>query len=97
MASEHSVFWTEEAIRNLNEILEYLTLKWTHKEIQNFKIKLAKQIKLLQRNPRLFPVSNYQPRLRKAVLSKQTIIFYEIKSGSIYIAYLFIANKTSKN
>jgi hypothetical protein len=37
----------------------------------------------------MFPVSHFNSRLRKAVLSKQTTIFYELKKNVIYIAFLF--------
>ena len=55
----------------------------------NFKRRLSKQLELIEKNPRLFPISDVQPRLRKAVLSKQTTIFYELKDYEIHIAYLF--------
>jgi plasmid stabilization system protein ParE len=89
MGSDFKVFWTDEAIKNLQAIMDYLDCQWTQREIDNFKKKLAKQIELIETNPRLFPVSEYNPRLRKAVLSKQTTIFYEIADRMIYLVYLF--------
>lgn len=86
----YKIFWTEEAIRNLEEILDYLLSRWTQREVNNFKVKLSKQIDLIGKNPKLFPISTFQPRLRKAVLSKQTSIFYEIKDDMIYLAYIFV-------
>ena len=44
----------------------------------------------------MFPVSVYNQRLRKAVLSKQTTIFYEIRNNIIYLAYMFVNRKTLK-
>ncbi|MFZ4524821.1 MAG: type II toxin-antitoxin system RelE/ParE family toxin [Chlorobium sp.] len=89
MGSDFKVFWTDEAIKNLQSIMDYLDSQWTQREIDNFKKKLAKQIELIETNPKLFPVSEYNPRLRKAVLSKQTTIFYEIADRMIYLVYLF--------
>jgi plasmid stabilization system protein ParE len=89
MGSNFKVFWTDEAIKNLQSILDYLDYRWTQREIDNFKKKLEKQIELIEKNPKLFPVSEYNPRLRKAVLSKQTTIFYEIADRMIYLVYLF--------
>ncbi|MBE9511891.1 MAG: type II toxin-antitoxin system RelE/ParE family toxin [Bacteroidetes bacterium] len=89
MASNFKIFWTEEAIINLEDILDYLSYKWTKKEIDNFKLRLSKQIALIQKTPKLFPLSDYNPRLRKAVLSKHTTIFYEVKDYVIYLVYLF--------
>ena len=89
MDSEYKILWTDEAINNLGEILDYLKNRWTQHEIANFKKKLNKQIGLIEKNPALFPFSTYNKRLRKAVLSKQTTIFYELSGKVIYLAYIF--------
>lgn len=86
---DFKLFWSRESISNLESILSYLESEWTDREIASFKRKLSKQLELIEKNPRLFPVSDVQPRLRKAVLSKQTTIFYELKEYEIHIAYLF--------
>ena len=57
--------------------------------IDDFKKRLSKQISLIEQNPNLFPISKYNPRLRKAILSKQTTIFYEVSGQLIYIVFLF--------
>jgi plasmid stabilization system protein ParE len=90
---DYKIFWTEEAIQNLEEIIDYLKNKWTQREVDNFKLKLSKQIDLIGNNPGMFPISTFQPRLRKAVLSRQTSIFYEIKDNVIYLAYIFVNHK----
>ena len=86
----YKIFWTEEAIRNLENILHYLEQNWTQKEVDRFKKKLSKQIELISSFPKMFPVSEHNTRLRKAVLSKQTTLFYELKGNIIYLIYLFI-------
>ncbi len=92
---DYKIFWTEEAIHNLEEIIDYLHLRWTQREVDNFKIKLSKQIDLIHQNPYLFPASTFQPKLRKAVLSKQTTIFYEVKEHTVYLIYIFVNYKSS--
>ena len=89
MDSDFKVVWTDEAIDNLESILDYLDHVWTQREVDNFKKKLGKKIELIEQNPKIFPVSAYNPRLRKAVLSRQTIIFYEIADHVINLVYLF--------
>jgi len=86
---DYKIFWSYESLNNLEGILSYLETEWTEREVTIFKIKLSKQLDLIQKNPKLFPVSSTQPRLRKAVLSKQSTIFYELKGFEIHIAYLF--------
>ena len=90
----YKVFWTDEAVLNLEEIIDYLTSKWSQKEVEHFKQKLSKHLDLICSNPLIFPVSEIQPRLRKAVLSKQTSIFYEVKKEEIFIVYLFVNAKS---
>lgn len=89
MDSEFKLFWTEEAISNLESILNYISAEWTEREVINFKKILSRQIQLIGQFPLIFPRSVYNLRLRKAVLSKQTIIFYEVKNQLIYIVFLF--------
>jgi len=83
------LIWTEEAISNLENILDYLTKEWTQREVNNFKKKIGRQLDLILMNPFMFPKSDYNPRLRKAVLSRQTTIFYEIRKNDIYLVYIF--------
>jgi len=89
MDSDYKIFWTDEAINNLESILDYLKKSWTQREIDNFKKKLGRQLDLIEKNPKLFSLSEYNPRLRKAVMSKQTTIFYELSGTAIYLVYLF--------
>lgn len=94
---DYKILWSEEALSNLEEILDYLNKRWTPKEINRFKNKLIKQLEIISGFPTIFPLSNYHPNLRKAVLSKQTTIFYKIQDNIIYLAYLFDNRKDIRN
>ena len=82
--------WTEESIKNLEEILEDIAHKWSSKEVENFKRKFGRQLELIVQNPFMFPCSKKRPSLRKAVLSKQTTIFYEVIDNVVYLTYIHI-------
>lgn len=88
--------WSEEAVSNLESILEYLGQNWSAKEIADFKQSLGLQLDLIVKNPFMFPISNHIPRLRKAVLSKQTTVIYEVKGKAVYLAYLHVNRKDIK-
>ena len=96
MAYDFKILWTDEAINNLDDILDYLKNRWTQREIDIFKKSLSKQIRLIEQNPNLFPISSFNPRLHKAVLSRQTTIYYEVSDQIIYLAYLFNNNQDIK-
>ncbi len=48
---DYKIIWTNEAINNLEEILNYLIENWTQREVSNFKNKLSNQIHLIQQFP----------------------------------------------
>jgi plasmid stabilization system protein ParE len=48
MAFEFQILWTDEAISNLDDIIDYLNDKWTEREIIHFKKKLSRQISLIE-------------------------------------------------
>jgi len=89
MASNYKLFWTETAINNLEAIFSYLSNNWTRVEIEKFQLKLSRYLNIIQKNPYLFPNSQYNSRLRKATLSKHVIVFYEIIEDRIYLVYIF--------
>ncbi len=93
----YKLHWSEESVTNLEEILENLSKNWTNREVENFKKRLGQQLDLIIKNPFMFPISDHMPRLRKAVLSKQTTIFYEIKDKAIFLAYLHVNRKNIEN
>lgn len=36
MVFDYKIFWTNEALNNLEDILDYLINRWTQREIVNF-------------------------------------------------------------
>lgn len=92
---DYKLYWTEEALENLKDILYYLSSVLTEREVKNFKKKLFDQLEIILRFPLIFPPSDAQPRLKKAVLSKQTILIYEIKDNEIFLVLLFDSRQNS--
>lgn len=92
----YPILWTDEAVENLENIISYISANWTEREVSKFKVRLSEQINIISKFPNIFPASTITPRLRKAVLTKQTIIFYEFKEQVIYITYLFDSRQNPK-
>lgn len=89
MKNIYRLVWSEEALTNLQGIIDYLKSKWTEKEIRNFANLLNQKLNLLQSNLYLFTQSEISVELRKLVLSKQTSIHFRIKDTDIHIVTLF--------
>jgi len=67
---DYKLRWSDESVKNLEDILDDMKFKWTDKEVHIFKSKLSHQIDLIIQNPHMFPVSTIKKGLRKAVLSR---------------------------
>ena len=95
MAFDYNIFWTTEAVNCLETILNDLSHRLTPLETENIKGKLSRHLSLIQQNPFLFPISQYNSRLRKTVLGNQITVFYEVTGHIIYLIHLF-NNKENK-
>ena len=89
MQSGYKIDWSDEALANLDSIIDYLSIKWTNREIRYFYKKLDKRLEIISANPHGFPASEIKSNIRRSVLTEQTTIFYEIKINRIVILSLF--------
>ena len=89
MKSTYNIIWSDEALQNLKEIIDYLEHRWTQKEISNFSKLLDHNLNLIETTPFLFPLSYDFQNMRKVVLSSQTTIYYQIVDKEIHLITLF--------
>jgi plasmid stabilization system protein ParE len=89
MRNSYKIIWSDEALTNLKNIINYLENNWSQKETSKFARLLEKRINLITKNPFLFPESNILNGIRRSVLSKQITIYYRITESQIRIITLF--------
>lgn len=91
MDYDYKILWSDKALSDLDLILQYLDSEWTPREVHNFKELLFKRIDLIGKYPKLFRPSQIKEGLRRAVLSKQTSIYYHINPEEpvVHIVRLF--------
>ncbi len=89
MKSGSKIFWSDRAISELELIIQYLTENWTQKEVRNFARRLDKRLQLISDHPKLFPLTVKRKHVRKSVLTKHTVIYYQEKQNVITIISLF--------
>jgi plasmid stabilization system protein ParE len=97
MKNGYRIDWSEEAINNLDSIIDYLSSKWTNREIRNFYKLLDKKLVLISKNPNLFSYSELKLNVKRCVLSKQTTIYFEVNDHNIVILTLFDNRKNPKS
>ncbi|MBC8004213.1 MAG: type II toxin-antitoxin system RelE/ParE family toxin [Verrucomicrobia bacterium] len=96
MENIYKITWSDEALKNLKTIINYLETNWTEKELKQFVKRLEKKLHLIHRNPTLFPIIHSPTNIRKCVLSRQTSIYYQIIHQEIRLITLF-DNKQRQN
>ncbi len=89
MKNTYKLVWSDEALINLQGIIDYLEKRWTKREIKKFAQLLDEQLKLIKDNPFLFAESDKSDGVRKSVLSRQTTIYYRIINFEIRLITLF--------
>jgi len=78
MKNGYSVTWSDEALRNLDDIFNYLETNFSEREIRRFARKLDKMVAAIVSQPDAFPVLEVKREVRRCVLSKQTTIYYQV-------------------
>lgn len=76
MDKSYKVEWTKRSLKNALSIKDYLVKKFSKKEVLKFET-LLKQFELTVSNfPTLYPESQSQKLLRRAVIHKNTTVYY---------------------
>lgn len=82
-----TVYWTLQAEKGLEKVIEYLEKQWTAKEILNLEKKIKRVINQISKNPALYPKSLTHKKLHKAIIDKNNYLIYKVnkQSNSIVI------------
>lgn len=84
MKSGYDVFWTDNALEDLDATIEYLATNFSDKEIRLLIKELERTISLVSKNPFLFPRSKSKHIFKAVVLTYNTM-FYQVKKNKVEI------------
>ena len=76
MDKPFEVEWTKRSLQNAVTIRNYLVLKFTKKEVSKFESLLRKFEMTVSNFSMLYPGSKNQKNLRRAVIHKNTTVYY---------------------
>lgn len=82
------VRWTKEAEFTFDHIVTYIRDNWGSNASERFIIKTRKLLNSISRQPFLFPESGVD-NVRKAVITKQSSVFYEIYPDNILLIFFW--------
>lgn len=74
-----SIAWTSEAFRTFEERIEYLTIHWTDKEINNFKQRVTKYLSILNNEPFIGKKADYLNNVYSGLIIKEVSLIYRVK------------------
>jgi plasmid stabilization system protein ParE len=79
------VIYTRQAVSNSITIKNFILVKFTEREVNNFYKMLETFERIVSVFPDIYPKSIKNQNVRRAVLSKQLSVFYKIKRDEISI------------
>ena len=89
MKSGYKIFWTDHAISELKETIDYLENNWTEKELRKLSNALDKTLNLISQNPYIFQSSDFKKNIRRAVILSLNSLYYKIKDQDVEIISFF--------
>jgi len=83
-----SVRWTDEARETFDIIVELIDTKWGFASAQKFVRSAQSTIDNISNQPYIFKAS-ISKNIRKAYITKQTSMFYEVRNTEIILLYFW--------
>lgn len=77
------IIWTKTSELTLDEITEYIKNEFGNLVAQKYYSDVLKTVEDIGTNPELFPIYQHKAEVRKAVINKKTILYYQIKEENI--------------
>lgn len=85
MDETFEVKWTERSLSNAQDIKEYIRVKFTKKEVAKFEDLLRQFENTVSNFPTLYPLSENQKPLRRAVIHKKTTVYYIFEDNIVTV------------
>jgi plasmid stabilization system protein ParE len=96
MKSGYKIFWTDFALKELENTIAYLEENWTVKELQNLAAEIEANLLLISKNPFLFQSSDMKKDIRRVVIAKHNSLYYRVKNNSVEVISFF-SNRQNPN
>ena len=90
------IVWTPDAEKSFSNIIDFIEAKWTGKEVKKFVSTVNNAVNQISITPEMFPASS-QKNIRKAVLTKQNSLFYQVRKNEIVILIIWDNRQNPKH
>jgi plasmid stabilization system protein ParE len=79
------VRFSEEAEKDLQDIVTYLQEVWNEKVVDEFINEIDEQIDRIAEMPYLFPKTEKRENVRKCLINKRVALFYKVTENIIFL------------
>ncbi len=78
------IVWSDDAVADYHQNIDFLLEKWSVQVAVEFMEDVETIIELVERQPEIYPLTDYQG-IRKAVVRKQITLFFRLKDETIHL------------
>ena len=96
MKNGYKILWTDFALKELENTIEYLEENWTEKQMQNLAVNIEETLILISQNPDLFQVSEVKKDIKRVVILSHNTMYYRVKNNQIEIISFFSNRQNPK-
>ena len=84
----YKIVWLPKAEENFAEIIEWLQLNWTDKEMSKFIKRTNKVLELISTNPEIYRKSE-KANIHQAIITKHNLLLYKINGSQVELLTFF--------
>lgn len=88
MKSGYEIVWSEHALEELKQTIEYLENNFSERELKKLSKEIERSIGLVSINPFAFPQTE-NLNVRKLVVAKYNSLYYKIENEEITVVSFF--------
>lgn len=77
--------WSNEAEKQLDEVIKHIENRWTEKELNSFFSRLEQSLEAIQKNPNTYKNSQRQKGVKEFLVHPHNTIFYTFDKTKIHI------------
>jgi len=96
MKNGYKILWTDNALKELENTIEYLEENWSDRELQNLASKLEETLGYISKNPSIFQSSDVKKEIRRVVILAHNTLYYRINNDQIEILSFFSNRQSPK-
>lgn len=89
----YKINYSEEIENSLISITYYLENRWSVKVAQDFLITFLKKVESLSRNPKTGKKTQQNSEIRKTIITKHNILYYQVKDDTLLLLDIFFAKQ----